>query len=367
MPAWRGDQVFVWLHRHGVVDFAEMSDLPGAVREHLSEHATARDLELASQYSSRDGTIRLVFRTQDGEAVESVLIPDVDSRRDERRGYRSELPRHRGDESPRWSRITLCVSSQVGCRMGCRFCRTARLGLRRQLAASEIAAQMTHAAKVAQKVYGRRITNIVYMGMGEPLDNLDAVVDSIDIAMDRSALRVGARRITVSTSGLLPGIPELLRRTPVKLALSLNAADNATRSELIPSSRKYTLDDLLSTLRRLDRSDQYRLTLEYVLLDGVNDGPDDARALVRLIRGWRPTVNLIPFNPFPGAEFRRPSASRIDRFATELRRARIPVTLRRPRGDDVFAACGLLAGEGAGSVTHRETREERGQVRDGAA
>jgi 23S rRNA (adenine2503-C2)-methyltransferase len=318
-----------------------MTDLPAALRERLRTEARVPRLDATTARAAPDGTIKMLVGLEDGREVECVVIPDDDRR-------------------------TLCVSTQVGCAMGCAFCRTGTMGLVRDLAAWEITEQVLAAervlvargdARVLQLGRGqggevhRRLTNLVFMGMGEPLHNLEATVTALKVLTDPQGLAFPPRRITVSTVGLVERIPEFLARTGVNLAISLHAPDDAVRSRLMPVNRRYDVSDIIRVLEGLDLPRRRRVTFEYVLLAGVNDAPEQARTLARTIRGVldRVKINLIPFNPHEGSEFARPTARAVEAFQAALREAGVDdVTVRRPRGQEILAACGQLAIEGQG-------------------
>ncbi|MBK7977951.1 MAG: 23S rRNA (adenine(2503)-C(2))-methyltransferase RlmN [Deltaproteobacteria bacterium] len=314
-PAYRADQVWSFLYARGHVRFEEMHTLTKALRATLAARFRISALPVLEVTRARDGTEKFLFGLEDGRAVEAVLIPDG-------------------------RRLTLCVSSQVGCAYACRFCLTGFRGFARNLQPSEIVGQYLVAAAHAGE--GARITNMVFMGQGEPLANLDNVITAIDILTEPTGLSVSPRRITVSTVGLLPQMRELLARTKVELAVSLHATTEATRTDLVPSNRRYGLHALLATCRELPIAKRSRITYEYTMLAGVNDSDEDRRRLAKLLRGTRCTINLIPFNPFPGGEFRSSPIDRIERFAEALRSDGYAVMIRRTRGADVFAACGML-------------------------
>lgn len=328
-PSYRADQVFAWIHERRASDFASMSNLPKRERELLSQRACLDTLAVDTVLRARDGTRKLRLRTCDGEAIESVLIPN------EERG------------------LTQCISSQVGCALDCRFCATASLGFRRNLDTWEIVDQVARArellaAEAAQNEdrWPARITNVVYMGMGEPLHNFNQVQRSIEILTDEAGEAIAGRRITVSTSGLVPAIQRFAREglgLEVGLAISLNATTDATRDEVMPINQRWNIAELLAAVREVPTSRRRRVTFEYVLLGGVNDSDADARRLVALVREFRCHVNVIPFNPHPHAPYRRPSEDRVERFVAVLRAAGIQCWLRTPRGDDIQAACGQLA------------------------
>jgi 23S rRNA (adenine2503-C2)-methyltransferase len=322
-PAYRGEQVFRWLHEQAVEGTEQMTNVPRALREALEADAPLRPLRTDVVQEARDGTRKLRFRTADERAIESVLIPENPKDGDEER-----------------NKLTLCVSSQVGCAMDCGFCATATLGYGRNLTAGEIVEQVYRATALA----GRRPTNLVFMGMGEPLHNLDNVTRALGLLQHPWGLHFSPRRITVSTVGLVPGIEQLglLAPTP-NLAISLNATTDEVRDRIMPVNRKWPIAKLLEAARRFPLSHGRRVTFEYVLLAGVNDSDADADRLVRLLRGLPCKVNLIPWNPFPGPAFERPSAERIRTFQERLRAAAMAVYIRTPRGDDIDAACGQLA------------------------
>ena len=323
LERFRADQVLRWVYGQRVRDFRTMSDLARPLRERLYETWSLGCLEQESSFVSTDGTRKLVLRTREGAKIESVLIPE-----------------------PR--RQTICVSSQVGCSLDCSFCATGRLGLGRNLRAGEIVDQVLHGAEVLARS-GERITHVVFMGMGEPLLNLDNVIRSIRILADPRALGLSPRRVTVSTAGVVPRIAELGRALPVRLAVSLHATTDEVRNELVPLNRRFPITTLLEACRRYPASRRDRLSFEYTLIRGVNDSLDDARRLVKLLHGLRAKVNLIPMNEHPGSAYRRPEASQVEAFAGMLTAAQLPVTVRRSRGDDIFAACGQL---GAPAPSH---------------
>jgi 23S rRNA (adenine2503-C2)-methyltransferase len=316
LEPFRAAQVLRWVYRRAERDPARMTDLPAAARAVLEKGWRLRALELVQALPASDGATKLVLRTSDGGRVEAVVIPEE-------------------------KRRTICVSSQIGCSLDCAFCATGRLGLGRNLRAEEIVDQVLHAAELLVPA-GERPTHLVYMGMGEPLANLRAVIQSLRILTDPCAFGLAPRRITVSTAGVVPKLAELGRALPVRLAVSLHATTDELRDRLVPLNRRFPLAALLEACRAYPLAPRERLSFEYVLLAGVNDSPDDARRLVRLVAGMRALVNLIPWNPHPAAAFRRPSDAAIEAFAGVLARARVPVAVRRSRGEDVFAACGQL-------------------------
>ncbi len=316
LPAYRATQVLSWIYRRRARSFAAMSNLPRPLREDLSATFPIPVIEPAVVAEARDGTRKLLFRLAGGAAVESVIIPDP-------------------------PRLTLCISSQAGCGMGCTFCATARLGLQRNLAAWEIVAQVL----AAQERLGpdERLTNVVFMGMGEPLANYEAVVQAIEMLTAEWGVGLSARRITVSTVGLVPAMRRLVDETSVNLAVSLSATTDEQRDRLMPINHRYPLAALMAACRELPIPQRRRITFEYVMLAGVNDTVEDAHRLTRLLRGIRSKVNLIPFNPFPGADLAPSAAADVAGFQQILLAAGVNATIRTSRGQDIQAACGQLA------------------------
>jgi 23S rRNA (adenine2503-C2)-methyltransferase len=315
-PAYRARQILSWIYRRRASSFAAMSDLPQALRETLACQFLFPTLTPALVAESGDGTRKLLFQLDDRAAIESVLIPDP-------------------------PRLTLCISSQAGCGMACAFCATARLGLLRNLTAVEIAGQVLAAQAVLRA--DERISNIVFMGMGEPLANYDAVVQAIELLTADWGVGLSARRITVSTVGLVPAMQRLVSDSNVHLAVSLSGTTDAQRERLMPINRRYPLETLMAMCRSLPIPQRRRITFEYVMLAGVNDTLDDADRLVRLLRGIRAKVNLIPFNPFPGAGFACSPPQAVLRFQERLLAHAVHATIRQSRGRDIQAACGQLA------------------------
>jgi 23S rRNA (adenine2503-C2)-methyltransferase len=315
-PAYRGRQLAAWIYRKGVRDFAAMTNLPKSLRDRLAAEAIVGPPEVAERVASRDGSEKLVLRLADGRTVHAVLMPDAD-------------------------RLTLCVSTQVGCGYACTFCFTGTMGLIRNLTAGEIVGQVFVARALLAPP--SRITHVVFMGMGEPLANYAATVKALRILTDPEGFGFSPRRITVSTVGLVQGIERLARENlRVNLAISLHAPTDEVRSGLMPVNRGWGLDDLLAACRRFPLPVRQRMTFEYVLLDGVNDGVEDARRLARRLQGLRAKVNLIPFNAWEGSGFRRPPAQRIAAFQRVLLDAGLVATVRWSKGEDVGAACGQL-------------------------
>jgi 23S rRNA (adenine2503-C2)-methyltransferase len=323
----RATQLFRWIHQRGAADFAAMSDLAKSLRERLPAVAEVRALPLLSEHVSADGTVKWLFDVGGGNAVETVFIPEDD-------------------------RGTLCVSSQAGCAVGCRFCSTGHQGFNRNLSTGEIVGQLWYAEhalrrRLALPAGERAITNVVLMGMGEPLQNYAAVVPALRIMLDDHGYGLSRRRVTVSTSGMVAMIDRLRLDCPVALAVSLHAPNDALRDQLVPLNRKDGLDALLDAcVRYLDAAPRDFITFEYCMLDGVNDSPELAHELVRLVQGRVPCkLNLIPFNPFPQSGLKRSPPARVQAFAKILLDAGIVTTVRKTRGDDIDAACGQLAGE----------------------
>jgi 23S rRNA (adenine2503-C2)-methyltransferase len=327
----RARQLMNWIYKRRTSSFAEMTDLAREFRARLDAAAEVRAPQIISVQRSADGTRKWLLQADAQQAFEMVFIPEPD-------------------------RGTLCISSQVGCALDCTFCSTAQQGFNRNLstaeivgqvwlAASELARGEERAAAPDASAAERRVTNVVLMGMGEPLANFRNVVPALDILLDDFGFDLSRRRVTLSTSGLVPQIYRLAATTNVALAVSLHAADDALRSELVPINRKHPIAELLEACwHYLDEQNGRSVTFEYVMLDGVNDSPAQARALARLLRGHPAKVNLIPFNPFPGTRYRRSPAPVIERFRDELLQRGVLATIRRTRGDDIDAACGQLAG-----------------------
>ncbi|NIR28039.1 MAG: 23S rRNA (adenine(2503)-C(2))-methyltransferase RlmN [Gammaproteobacteria bacterium] len=345
---YRATQVLKWMHQLGVDDFRAMTNLSKALRERLVAVAEVRPPEILRHQLSRDGTQKWQLRVDSGNSVEMVFIPEE----------------HRG---------TLCVSSQVGCALNCSFCATARQGFNRNLSSAEIAGQLWLATRLLGRAPGPRpaVTNVVLMGMGEPLLNFDNVVRALDVMLEDNAYGLARRRVTLSTAGVVPGIRRLKDRCPVSLAVSLHAPDDELRNKLVPLNRTYPIAELLGACREyLAREPKHQITFEYVMLDGVNDASAHARRLVRLLRGIPAKVNLIPFNPFPGAGFRGSQPHTIDEFRKILMEHGIITITRKTRGDDIDAACGQLVGEvqARGRVSARhEARDPRPRPAGSAA
>jgi 23S rRNA (adenine2503-C2)-methyltransferase len=313
----RAEQIAGWLYQRGVEDPAGMTDLSAEDRARLAERWETRALEVERAARAQDGTQKAALRARDGALIEAVLIPEEE-------------------------RTTLCVSTQVGCPLACSFCATGAMGFTRNLSTAEIVDQFCRMRELLPE--GRAITNVVFMGMGEPLLNLDAVVEAVKLLIHPKAFGLAPRRVTVSTVGIVPRIAELLERVPVNLAVSLHATTDAVRDQLVPLNRRFPLSQLLDALRGIPRLSARRpVFFEYTLIEGVNDSLEDARRLPRLLAGIPSKLNLIPMNAHPDSPYRPPSEERIDAFLRELAQRGATVTLRRSRGPDIQAACGQLA------------------------
>ena len=328
----RARQLLHWVHQGGEDDFARMTDLAKALREKLAAVACVAAPQVVGDTLAEDGTRKWLLKVDAGNAVEAVFIPEA-------------------------SRGTLCVSSQAGCVLDCAFCSTGKQGFSRNLSTAEIVGQLWLANRLLRaQGLARPITNVVMMGMGEPLLNLDAVLPALRLMIDDDAYGLSRRRVTVSTSGVVPEMDRLRDECPVALAVSLHAPNDKLRDRLVPVNRKYPLRELVAACNRyLEKAPRDFVTFEYVMLEGVNDADEHARELVELARRVRCKFNLIPFNPFPGSEFRRSDAERIRRFAGILQRAGLTVTTRKTRGDEIAAACGQLAGDVADRTRRRAT------------
>ena len=322
----RATQLFRWIHQKGAREFAQMSDLAKSLRDKLADVATITPLVVLSEHVSADGTVKWLFDVGAGDAIETVFIPEDD-------------------------RGTLCISSQAGCAVGCRFCSTGHQGFSRNLTTGEIVAQLwhaEHALRARLQTGDRVISNVVMMGMGEPLQNYGALVPALRTMLDDHGYGLSRRRVTVSTSGVVPMIDRLRDDCPVALAVSLHASDDGLRDDLVPINRKYPIAELLDACKRyLDAAPRDFITFEYCMLDDVNDSAAQAHALLRLVRasGVACKFNLIPFNPFPASGLTRSPRERIVAFADVLQQGGIVTTIRKTRGDDIDAACGQLAGE----------------------
>jgi 23S rRNA (adenine2503-C2)-methyltransferase len=318
---YRARQIFRWLYRKHAADFAAMTDLSRDFREELSRECRISSLCFERVTVSSDGTEKSLFRLEDGDAVESVLIPE-DGRR------------------------TVCVSSQAGCALGCAFCATGAEGFRRNLSSGEIIHQVCHVAKLLGE-RGERLTNVVFMGMGEPLENRDAVARSIGILLSPFGFALSGKRVTVSTSGLVPEMTALARDLPVSIAVSINAPTDDLRSRLMPVNRRYPLKELVAAMKAIPLRSGRKVTAEYVLLGGINDLPEDAEKLAGLLFGLRTKVNLIPYNPHGRGKFRPSDPSAAERFREILSGKGIQTIVRERRGADIRAACGQLSATAA--------------------
>ena len=342
----RAGQVMKWIHQFGVTDFEEMTNISGKLREKLVNIAEIQAPEVVHRHYSKDGTRKWVFRVGDGDGslVETVLIPA-----DDKTGARK----------------TLCISSQVGCALDCSFCSTGKQGFQRDLTPAEIIGQLwvanqSYMEDVPVSDRTRTVTNVVMMGMGEPLLNFDPVVASMSLMLDDFAYGMSKRRVTLSTSGVVPMIDKLAATIDVALAISLHAPNDPLRNELVPINKKYPLEQLIAACQRYlakdgNESSRKHITIEYVMLDGVNDKPEHALQLLKLLKDLPSKINLIPFNPFPHAPYGRSSRNRIMAFQKTLSDAGFVCTIRQTRGDDIDAACGQLVGQ----VADRTRRAEK--------
>jgi 23S rRNA (adenine2503-C2)-methyltransferase len=320
----RAAQLMKWIHHYGVSDFDEMTNLSKALRERLKDVAEVRGPEVVFESQSEDGTRKWVMKLDGGSSVETVLIPEG-------------------------KRATLCVSSQIGCALDCSFCSTGKQGFNRNLSAAEIIGQVWVASKALAQGQGannKSVSNVVMMGMGEPLLNFDNVIDAMRLMMQDLGYGISKRRVTLSTAGVVPAIDQLREVTDVALAISLHASNNELRNTLVPINKKYPIEELLAACHRYLEvlGDKRVITIEYTLIDGINDQPEHAREMATLLRDLPCKINLIPFNPFSNSEYRRSSRKAILAFQDILNRAGYVVTVRTTRGDDIDAACGQLVG-----------------------
>ena len=320
----RATQVMKWIHQLGVTDFQQMNNLSKNLRNQLAETSCIQNLHVTKDLTSKDGTRKWLLELSDGNHIEAVFIPEDD-------------------------RGTLCVSSQVGCALDCSFCSTGRQGFNRNLSTAEIISQVWLAAHLLEeeKKPGRKITNVVMMGMGEPLLNFDNVVTAVRIMMDDFAYGLSKRRVTVSTAGVVPAMDRLGDIIDMRLAVSLHASNDELRNGLVPVNNKYPLKELMAACRRfIDKQNtRSRITFEYVMLDGINDKPEHARELIKLLKGIPTLMNLIPFNPFEGSGYSTSSKNAVSRFREILQQAGMTTVVRKTRGEDIDAACGQLAGK----------------------
>lgn len=335
----RATQVMKWIHQLGITDFQQMNNLSKDLRNRLDETSCVQNLHIAKDLISKDGTRKWLLQLHDGNHIEAVFIPEDD-------------------------RGTLCVSSQVGCALDCSFCSTGRQGFNRNLTTAEIISQVWLAAHMLEeeKKPGRKITNVVMMGMGEPLLNFDNTISAVRIMMDDFAYGLSKRRVTVSTAGVVPAMDRLGDTLDMRLAVSLHATNDVLRNELVPVNKKYPLKELMAACRRfIDKQNtRSRITFEYVMLDGINDQPEHARELIKLLKGIPTLMNLIPFNPFEGSGYRTSSKKAVLRFRDILHNSGMTTVVRKTRGDDIDAACGQLAGKIEDkSRRHRRFEEPR--------
>jgi 23S rRNA (adenine2503-C2)-methyltransferase len=318
IPRFHARQVFRWVWKRGIADFSAMTDLGLALRTRLASEFTVHTPAIVKRDISEDGTQKFVLRLADHRQIEAVFIPDTPAQ-------------------------TFCISTQVGCAMGCAFCLTGKMSLIRHLTAGEIASQV----RILSRTLGLSEFNIVLMGMGEPLHNYDATMKALRIINDAHGLGVGPKRVTLSTVGLVPMLDRLAQEELMpNLAISLHATTEEQRAAIVPTTKKYSVEDIIDAARRFPLSKRGRITFEYVLLEGVNDSPEDARRLAKLLAGIKAKVNLIPLNAAPGIPFERPSDRRIDAFARTLADRGVTVSVRKSRGRDIRAACGQLIVEG---------------------
>lgn len=312
---YRAKQVMEWIFLKGVSDFGQMTNLSKAFRETLAQKASITEIKEVRRNFSSDGSVKFLFGLADGHNIESVYMPGAD-------------------------RVSLCVSTQVGCKLNCRFCLTGKGGFIRDLTAAEIIDQLI---QVKNRVPGGRITNLVMMGMGEPLDNYENTLKALRLITDQDLNLIGGRKITLSTAGVVPGILKLAEDFPkVKLAISLNAPTNEKRSEIMPINKKYPIEELMAALKKWPLPHGRRITFEYVMIAGFNDSDKDAMELGRITRGLPSKINLIPYNPCPGLPYERPSSERVEAFRMVLIKQNRTVTVRESRGSDILAACGQL-------------------------
>lgn len=331
----RATQVMKWVYHQGVIEFDKMTDVGKELRQQLGEQAVFKLPEIVSAQTSRDGTRKWVLRVDEKNCIETVFIPEKD-------------------------RGTLCISSQVGCPLDCSFCSTGKQGFNRNLGVAEIIGQLWLAnSELDGFQKQRRITNVVMMGMGEPLLNFENVVMAMDLMKDDLGFNLSQKRVTLSTAGMVPGIDRLATATKVSLAVSLHAPTDEIRNVLVPLNRRYPVKELMAACKRYAaQRDNDPITFEYVMLDGVNDNPAEARELVKILKNVPAKVNLIPFNPFPGAGYTCSSRRTIDEFRDILMREGIITITRKTRGDDIDAACGQLVGQ----VVAKAQRMQQGQT-----
>ena len=313
LPRYRAEQLLSWMYKRHASEIDAITEFSKDLRSHLNGIAFISNLKLVERLQSSDGTEKFLFSLEDGNTIESVLIPDED-------------------------RFTLCISSQAGCAIGCQFCLTGKSGLVRSLKSYEIVDQIIAVNRI---ISPEKVTNIVFMGMGEPLMNFDNVVESLWRIIQ--FIGISKRKITVSTAGIVPKMLLLPLKAPdINLAVSLNAADNETRNRLMPINKKYAIESLISACKKYPLQSGRRITFEYVMIDGINDSPDDAHRLTKLLKGVQCKINLIPFNPHSESDFKRPTEKRVLEFQKILLNKNIRVLIRESRGQDILAACGQL-------------------------
>ncbi len=313
-PPFVGKQVYDWIYRKATLDPAQFSNISFAIRESLQKNFQWNLPAIDSHLNSQDGSQKLLLRTEDNLLIEMVLMPSE-------------------------NRTTLCISCQVGCKMGCTFCQTGKMGFKRNLSSGEMLAQIL----LANRFSAQKVTNVVFMGMGEPLDNYEAVVKACIIMITEEGLGLSKSRVTISTSGLVPEIKQLGRDLPVRLAISLHSADEKQRSEMMPINRKYSLEELKAALLEYPSPARFGITFEYVMIEGVNDSLTHAKKLVKYLHGLKAKVNLIPVNHYPGNPMRASSGERLKQFQSYLSERSIPAPVRYSRGQDVSGGCGQLA------------------------
>jgi 23S rRNA (adenine2503-C2)-methyltransferase len=316
-PSYRADQAYDWIYKKGATSFEEMTNLSIRSREKFEKVFSIGKFE-AKEFRSKDGTTKFLFTLNDGLAIESVLIPMAE-------------------------RLTLCISSQVGCPLGCKFCLTGKIGFKRNLEPWEMVEQVLHVVRILPK--DKKITNIVLMGMGEPLLNFDNVRDAIKTLQRKEGLGFSRNKITLSTVGIVPAIEKMTGQINVKLAVSLNAADDETRSEIMPINKKYPISALMRAVKKHPLKNREMMTFEYVMIRDVNDGPADAEKLAKLVKGMPAKINLIPLNEDPRIEMRRPHFEIVRKFKKYLEDNKVIVTIRESKGQDIKGACGQLAGQ----------------------
>ncbi len=320
LPAFRAQQIFAWLYRPGISEFSQMTDISKEVRALLADKAFIGQMVPAMEEQSQDGSVKYGFRLADGAIIETVLIPEED-------------------------RLTLCVSSQVGCAMGCNFCLTGTMGFVRNLSPGEIVGQVQAITEIVQAQGRNRINNLVFMGMGEPLANFDNLISALNILMEQTGLDFSSRRITVSTCGIIPKLKALGEAVTVNLAISLHAADDETRSQLMPINQTYPVDALLAACRAFPLPNRRKVMIEYIMIKDLNDSIRHARLLIKKLHGLRCKVNLLPYNENKTFPYQSPPRDRVELFQKTLRDAGITALIRESRGADISAACGQLAAE----------------------